>query len=122
MKEKKISQISEIINTTLNVNIFENSRKRQVVDARSLFCYILRKDLNYTLHQVKDYFNENGKIITHCTVFHSVKLFEQKKHLHELRNTIMQTVDPKYNLLKRIEEIKDIKTIERITNCVNYNE
>jgi hypothetical protein len=34
----------------------------------------------------------------------------------------MQTVDPKYSLLKRIEEINDKAKIQQITNCVNYNE
>ena len=118
----KANYIGESINQLCGVNIYENKRTKELVNARSIACYILHKDLKFTLHQVKDHFNNKGKVMTHCTVFHSVKIFEQKKDLNDIRDKIMQTVDPKYSLLKRIEEIKDIKTIERITNCVNYNE
>jgi c-di-GMP-related signal transduction protein len=63
--------------------------------------------------------------MNHTTVLHNVKLFaevrKRKKHLESIRDTIMQTVDPKYSLLKRIEEINDKAKIQQITNCVNYN-
>jgi hypothetical protein len=34
----------------------------------------------------------------------------------------MTRIDPKYLLIKMIENIEDISKIEQITNCVNYNE
>jgi hypothetical protein len=46
--------IANEIKDTLKVNVFENSRKRPIIDARSLFCYILRKDFNLTLHSIAD--------------------------------------------------------------------
>jgi hypothetical protein len=45
---------------------------------------------------------------------------KRKTHLEAIRDTIMQTVDPKYSLLKRIEEINDKGKIEQINNCVSY--
>lgn len=126
MKEKKISQISEIINLTLNVNIFENSRKREVVDARSLFCYILRKDLKLTLITIRDIFRANGKHYDHASVLHSVKIYDvvliNNKNYEELRDQILSEYSHKHLLLRKIEQIESEEQLERITNCINYNE
>lgn len=126
MKENKISQISEVINSSLNVNIFENSRKREVVDARSLFCYILRKDLKLTLITIRDIFRANGKHYDHASVMHSVKTYDvaliNNKHYEQLRDEILSEYSPKHLLLKKIEQIESEEQLERITNCINYNE
>jgi hypothetical protein len=122
----KAKYIGESINQLCGVDIYENKRTQELVDVRSLACYMLHKDLKMTLYDVRDHFNFFGKQMNHTTVFHNVKLFEKlrksKTHLEAIRDTIMQTVDPKYSLLKRIEEINDKAKIQQITNCVNYNE
>jgi hypothetical protein len=46
----------------------------------------------------------------------------RKPQLNDVRDKIMNTVDPKYALMKRIEHIEDASAIERIINCINYNE
>jgi hypothetical protein len=75
---------------------------------------------------VKDHFNSKGKKLTHCTVLYNVRMFEEvrrrKPHLNDVRDAIMGKIDPKYLLMKMIENIEDISKIEQITNCVNYNE
>ena len=89
-------------------------------------CYILHKDLKFTLHKVKDHFISKGKHFDHSTVLYNVRMFQEvrrrKPHLNDVRDTIMGTVDPKYLLIKMIENIEDTTRIEQITNCVNYNE
>jgi chromosomal replication initiation ATPase DnaA len=126
MKENKISQISEIINLTLNVNIFENSRKREVVDARSLFCYILRKDLKLTLITIRDIFRANGKHYDHASVLHSVKIYDvvliNNKYYEELRDIILSEYSYKHLLLKKIEQIEDEGILKDINNCINHYE
>jgi hypothetical protein len=122
----KETYIGNCINTICNTNIYENKRTQEIVDYRSLFCYILNKDLKLTLHKIKDHLNINGKKMNHATVLHNVRLFEdvrkRKPKLHDLRFEIMGSIDPKYLLLKRIENIKDQEKIEQITNCVNHYE
>ena len=122
----KEKYICESINQICGVNIYENKRTQDLVDIRSMACYILHKDLKFTLHKVKDHFNSKGKKMTHCTVLHNIKIFEQaikiKPHLNDVRDTVMGTIDPKYLLMKMIEKIEDISKIEQITNCVNYND
>lgn len=122
----KEKYICESINQICGVNIYENKRTQDLVDIRSMACYILRKDLKFTLYNVRDHFTSNGKKMTHCNVMHNVKLFEEvrkrKPHLNDIRDTIMGTIDPKYLLLKRIENIEDISKIHQITNCVKHYE
>lgn len=124
MSKEKI--ISEIINNSLKLNIFENSRKREVVDARSLYCYILRKDFNYTLHRIRDIFIASGRSSTHSTVIHNVNIYDvvlkSNESFNDLRNIILSQVSYKHLLLKKIEQIKDEEKLRDINNCINYYE
>lgn len=122
IKEKFIAlQIKNLI----KVNVFDKTRKQNVVDARSLFCYILRKDYNFTLYEIRDIFRNNGKKFDHTSVYHNVKLFQEvrkrKAIIEEARNIILSRIDPKYKLLEIIKGIDTDEEIERITNCVNYD-
>ena len=123
---QKEKYICDTINSLLGVNIYENRRTQDLVDIRSMACYILHKDLKYTLHKIKDHFNSKGKNLTHCSVLHNVRLFDEvrrrKPILNDVRETIMGDIDPKFLLLKRIENINDIDKIEQITNCINNYE
>jgi hypothetical protein len=122
----KEKYIGELINKICGVDIYENKRTQDIVDIRSMACYILHKDLKMTLHKVKDHFISKGKKMSHCTVLHNVRLFDEvrkrKPNLNDVRDKIMQETDPKYLLLKRIEKIEDISKIKQITNCINHYE
>lgn len=122
----KPKYICESIKHILGLDVYENKRTQDLVDVRSMACYILHKDLKMTLHRVKDHFNSQGKSITHCTVLHNVRLFDEVRrrnpHLNDVRDTIMGTIDPKFLLMKRIENIDDMSKISQITNCVNQYE
>ena len=122
----KEKYICESINQICGVNVYENKRTQNLVDIRSMACYILHKDLKMTLHKVKEHFNTQGKSITHCTVLHNVRLFDEvrkrKPELNDIRDTVMGTIDPKFLLMKRIENIQDISKINQITNCVKHYE
>jgi hypothetical protein len=122
----KSKYVGDSINLIYATNIYENSRNQDLVDYRSLCCYILHKDLKMTLYAVRDHFNRNGKAMNHCSVLHNVKLYNEvrsrKPHLDSARDMILGKLDPKYSLLKRIENIDDEIKIEQITNCVNHYE
>lgn len=122
----KEKYIIESINQLSGINVYENKRTQEIVDVRSLTCYILHKDLKLTLYKIRDHFNEKGKKFTHATIIHNVKLYEEvrirKPHLDSIRDTILTTIDPKYLLLKRIQNIDDMNKIKQIINCLNYNE
>lgn len=127
MKTRKMKKehegISKQINNLLSVNIFDNVRKMENVDARALYCYILRKDLKYTLHTVKDIFNANGKRYDHSTVYYNVNLFqevrERRPEMELIRDTILKEVNPKYALLKIIENTESDEILEQFYECIN---
>jgi hypothetical protein len=71
-----LDKIAKRINEEFNVNIFKHTRSRNVVDARSVFCYIVRNEYSLSLHSIADYFIKNGKPYDHSTAVHSIKNFE----------------------------------------------
>lgn len=122
----KETYIGTCINSICKTNIYENKRTQEIVDYRSLFCYILNKDLKFTLHSIKDHFISKGKKMSHCNVYHNVNLFNEvrarKPHLNDVREQILESIDPKYLLIKMIENIEDKEKIEQIINCINHYE
>jgi chromosomal replication initiation ATPase DnaA len=110
------------IKALLDVDVFEHTRKQSIVDARSMYCYILRKDFNYTLYEIRDVFRESGKPFDHSSVHHNVILFDEvqfrRKEMIEIRRIILQRLNPKYELLQIIEDIKEQKEIDQIINCI----
>jgi hypothetical protein len=122
---EKHEGIAEQINKHLNVNIFDNVRTTQNVDARALYCFILRNDLKYTLYTIRDIFNANGKKYDHSTVHYNVKLFEEVRHrrkdLEDFRDCILQGVSPKYLLIKLVETIDTEDKAEEVLNCITLS-
>lgn len=118
--------IANEIKDVLKVNVFENSRKRSIVDARSLFCYILRKDFNLTLHSIANIYKSNRKNYDHATVIHSVNNYEiacrDDYRLEEIRNKVLKLTNPQAILLNRIRDIYDIDRLQGIHNLIDLQE
>lgn len=58
------------------VNLFQNSRRREVIEVRSVFIKILKEHIGMTFYGIKDYFCENNKCIDHTTVMYSNTMFD----------------------------------------------
>jgi hypothetical protein len=115
MQERAI-EISDNIRISIGINVFEQNRTQPVVDVRSMYCYVLRKDLNFTLHKIKDIFISQGKHFDHSSVHHNVVLFEnevryRRPELSLLRDEILGAISPKYILVKKLEKITDEEKI-----------
>ena len=118
--------ISKQINSVLGINIFKNTRTTKLVDARSLYCYILRKDLKLTLYEIRDIFRSKGKLFDHSTVSHNVKIYEEvagrNQDFEKIRDEILGSISSKYLLLKRIKNIDNEEILIQINNCINSYE
>ncbi len=68
-------EVARIVKTITKINIFEDSRRREIVELRSLVVYILREVENMTYYNIRDFFNENGKNFDHSTALHSYKSY-----------------------------------------------
>jgi len=123
---KKEELIAKRINKILGINIFDNLRTTKQVDARSLYCYILRKDLKLTLYEIRDIFRSKGKLFDHSTVYYNVNLYQEVKQRNPafeiLRNEILGKISVKYLLLEQINKIEDEEQLIKISNCVNSYE
>ena len=75
----KAIKIAKQINKVANVDVFENTRRREVVEARSLLSFILYKYEKMTLQQIGNLFKDKGRSGNHTTVLHAIKSFETHK-------------------------------------------
>jgi chromosomal replication initiation ATPase DnaA len=118
--------IIEEIKEQLNIDIFEETRKRTVVTARTLFIYILRKDWNYSLYKIRDIFIENGKKMHHATLLHNIKMYDitkkEEPKLEKIRARILKSNPLQIELIEKIKRIENQDKLEQINNCIIYNE
>lgn len=77
-------QIKEISEATVGrpVDVFDNSRKRTVVQYRSLHIYMMRKFLKMSLYDIRDFYiaNKMSESYNHASVIHAIKMFDLYKH------------------------------------------
>lgn len=118
--------IEQEIKKELNINIYEDSRKRPVVTARTLFIYILRKDWNFTLYKILEIFKQNGKDFTHATLIHNIKLYEITKNeepkLEEIRGVILNQSPMQFEIIEKVKNITSKEKLQQIKNCIESNE
>jgi len=67
----EIDYIAALLKNMSGINVFENTRKRYIVEARALFVYILRDVHGLTYYQIRDYFRTKGKAFDHSTALHA---------------------------------------------------
>lgn len=118
--------IEQEIKKELNINIYEDSRKRPIVTARTLFIYILRKDWNFTLYKILDIFKQNGKDFTHATLIHNIKLYEITKNeepkLEEIRGVILNQSPMQFEIIEKVKNITSKEKLQQIKNCIEFNQ
>ena len=106
-----LDKIAQRINEEFNVNIFKHTRSRNVVDARSVFCYIVRTEYSLSLHAIADYFVKNGKPYDHSTAVHSIKNFEivrkYDKRVEQVVAAILKDTDQDAHTKYLVNEILD---------------
>jgi len=123
MNENAI-ELAERIQAAIGINVFEKNRTQSVVDVRSMYSYVLRKDLNFTLYQVKDLFKSQGKSFDHSSVHHNVVLFEnevryRRPELDILRNELLGIISPKYVLLQKVNRLENEQQIKQLIYIIN---
>ena len=80
--KSRIRSLIDEIETLSNINIFQNTRRREVVEVRSLLYTILRNFYRFNLREIQDLCSEYGYEITHGIV-----LPETQNHLlYEISN------------------------------------
>ncbi len=73
---RKELEIASLIYQATGIDVFKNTRKREYVEFRALYNYILHKIMNKSLTWIRDNYIENGKNYDHATVIHSLNMFD----------------------------------------------
>ena len=108
----KADKIAKEINKIAKLDVFQNTRKREVVEARSLLSFILYKYEKMTLQEIGNLFKQKGRSGNHTTVLHSIKSFEKN---NKYNNRIQRW------LLKITRQLRDIDAKrEFIKHKVNF--
>jgi chromosomal replication initiation ATPase DnaA len=93
---KDADYIANMVRLVTGLDIFNNTRKRDHIEARSLFYVILREDYGATYLWIKDYMESKGKSCDHSTVIHSVNQYEiyklYSKYLEDWRQMILSRI------------------------------
>lgn len=82
---KEANRIAKHIIDISGINIFENTRKRQYVEMRSLLTFMLRSHCDMTFQEIKDFYVSKGKKYNnHATALHSFNTFETHRRYNPL--------------------------------------
>lgn len=86
MRQLKPINIANKLKNISKINVFEDTRKREVVEIRMLLCYLLREKMNMRWINIAKFFSNNGKNMTHATAIHSYNMYPlYKKHNKKLK-------------------------------------
>ena len=82
-----INHISKLLEEISGINPFQNTRRIDVIEVRSVLVYIMREVEKMSYHSIKDYFRSKGKHFDHATALHSYKNFQMYcKYNNKLEN------------------------------------
>jgi hypothetical protein len=107
--KSRIRNLIDEIEALSQLSIFENTRRREIVEIRSLFYTVLRKFYRFSLREIMEIGEEYGYFITHASVIHSLKSFEvyktYNKNLEEWFHAIIIDLEDDV-AMSRIDYIK----------------
>jgi len=119
-------QTARTIKQLSDIDVFENTRKQEVVEIRSLLVYILRSVENMTYETIKEFFNNNGKPYDHATALHAYKNYEMyckhNKNLELLFDNIVsnsETENTRKLVAKSIIDNSGVEVAEAFTYMMN---
>lgn len=109
MKQKITSAVSEVFGFDGN-NIFQKTRKQEIVLARQMCFYYLRKELGWTHSKIACLFSLN-----HATIIHGVTSFEFKLGVYEEEKYL-------FTRLKAELGFTPVGEKELLSSFINYNQ
>jgi hypothetical protein len=128
MKELNNKIARQIIEVS-GIDLFQDSRRREVVEVRAIFIRILKEHQGMTFYGIKDYFCDNNKCIDHTTVIYANSMFDVyirynpklKEWYDFIVNALFDTKE-KNSLNKKNELLNNIEYLseENIDNVSEY--
>tara|TARA_R100000152_G_C6756299_1_gene180076 strand:+ start:544 stop:996 length:453 start_codon:yes stop_codon:yes gene_type:complete len=95
--KSRIRNLVKEIELLSGYNIFESTRRREVVEIRSLLYTVLKKFYRFTLREIQDLAAEYNYTMNHASVIHSLNSFEiyskYSPHLLEWYHAVVQDLE-----------------------------
>ena len=125
-------EMAILIKEITGVDVFKNSRKREYVEYRALYNYILKKVMNKSLTWIRDNYRYYGKNYDHATVIHSLKMFDIYKRYNENflplfnqlcanKNSVSERIAFIDTALKNMSEDNVVKVSDLVNELLNQN-
>ena len=100
MIETNPEVIAKAVIKLSGLDIFKNSRQRRYVEMRALLSYMLCKDLNMGWSRISQFYQDNGKTMSHASVIHAVKNYS----VYSKHNKQLQKLEGCFNFSQEISE------------------
>ena len=81
---KEANKIAKHIIDISGIDVFDNTRKREHIEMRSLLTFMLRHHCNMKFKEIKNFYQSNGKNYDHATALHSLKSFETHRRYNPM--------------------------------------
>ena len=110
-----IKKIAEVIKDLNNIDIFENTRRRDVIEMRAVANKYMREYGKMRLMQIVKAYEENNFKTSHCSVIYSLNTYEQHAKYNKNIELTMKALlgDNKLFVIEMIHKANDEK-IEQI--------
>jgi hypothetical protein len=110
-------EIAIKIQKETKVNLFEDTRKRTVVEYRALLSYLLREKLRMRWTSIANFFKKRGKPMNHATIIHACKLYpiykKSNKKLEEIEKLFTFKSNLNYDEIDKIHYLENqVKNLE----------
>jgi hypothetical protein len=106
-----MDNVQELIKQISGVDIFQETRKQEVVEYRAVANLFLNKILGYSLMNIVRWYQSNGKNSHHATIIFSINNYDiykkYNKDLEKMFNTLLSSTTSTTSILDIIREIKD---------------
>ena len=115
IKNMKPIDIANKISEISGINLFQKSRKRNVIEHRGLLCYILRDKLKMRWQKMEMFYRSQGWPVNHATLMNSYR----KWYIYKTNEDVINIL----NQFKFEDEDQDKDEIDKVemltTKCNN---
>ena len=93
------------INKSLNIDILQETRKREVVEGRVIFSKLMHLQNRHSLAKIGSFLNKDHSLIVHYLKVHD-NLFETDKNYQKTFRLILESCQPTFFVSKNLSELK----------------
>ena len=130
---KEANKIAKHIIDISGINVFDNTRKREHIEMRSLLTFMLRHHCNMKFTEIRDFYESKGKSYDHATALHSLKSFETHRRynpkIDKYFDIVLLRIRNKSKLRRALinhiidyTKEKDLKKLLRIVDTLPLND